>query len=157
MSGTSANEVDECFAHAESHVEFLLTNSPLYSHLFQNIQVTSASPTKVTCTLELQPHQLNSKGSFHGSCSAALVDFMGGLAIACYDQRQNTGVSTDMHISFIGGAKTGDTLDIEGRVNKCGGTLAFTSVTIRKLEEGKPPGHGALVTTGSHTKFVKQR
>ena len=157
MAATVSDETSECLAHAESHVKFLLENSPLYSHLFQNIRVTSASSSKVTCTLELQPHQLNSKGSFHGGCSAALVDFMGGLAIACYDRRQNTGVSTDMHISFIGGAKTGDTLDLEGRVDKCGGTLAFTNVTIRKLEEGKPQGQGALVTTGSHTKFVKQR
>lgn len=62
-----------------------------------------------------------------------------------------------MHISFAGGAKTGDTLDIEGRVDKCGGTLAFTSITIRKKEDGKAPGEGALVATGSHTKFVRQR
>lgn len=82
---------------------------------------------------------------------------MGGLAIACYDERENTGVSTDMHISFIGGAKTGDVLDIEGKVEKCGGTLAFTTVTIRKQEDGKPRGHGPLVATGSHTKYVKQR
>lgn len=157
MAQASTKEELECYQHAQDHVAFLLENSPLYSHLFQNIKVASASSTSVICTLALEPHHLNSKGSFHGSSSAALVDFMGGLAIACYDQRQNTGVSTDMHISFIGGAKTGDTLEAEGRIDKCGGTLAFTQITIRKLEVGKPQGQGALVTTGSHTKFVKQR
>lgn len=149
-------EVDRS-AHAHDHVHFLLQNSPLYAHLFQSIKVLSASSSSVTCTLALEPHHLNSKGSFHGSCSATLVDFMGGLAIACYDERQSTGVSTDMHISFIGGAKTGDTLDIEGKIEKCGGTLAFTTVTIRKREDGMPRGYGALVATGSHTKYVKQR
>lgn len=143
-------------AHAEKHRGWLLQNSPLYAHLFQHIEVTSASPTKVTCTLELFPLHLNSKGSLHGSVSATLVDYMGGLAIACFDERDNTGVSTDMHISFIGGAKTGDTLDLEGRVEKCGDTLAFTTITIRKLEAGKPQGTGALVATGRHTKFVRK-
>lgn len=143
--------------HARAHIDFLLNNSPMYSHLFQGIEVLSASSTGVLCSLALEAIHLNSKGSLHGSCSATLIDFMGGLAIACYDNRSNTGVSTDMHIAFAGGAKTGDVLDIEGKVDKCGGTLAFTTVTIRKQEQGKAQGDGPLVATGSHTKFVKQR
>lgn len=143
--------------HARAHVGFLLINSPIYSHLFQGIKVDSATSTRVLCSLPLEPIHLNSKGSLHGSCSATLIDFMGGLAIACFDNRMNTGVSTDMHISFAGGAKTGDVLDIEGKVDKCGGTLAFTTVTIRKQADGKAQGEGPLVATGSHTKFVKQK
>ncbi len=146
---------DATLQHAQSHVEFLLENSPLYAHLFGSISVTNASPSRVLVRLPLQQIHLNSKGGLHGSVSATLVDFIGGLAIACSDQRFNTGVSTDMHISFVGSARAGDVLEIEGRAEKVGGTLAFTRATIRK--ESKGGGEGDMVAIGSHTKFVKQR
>jgi acyl-coenzyme A thioesterase 13 len=61
-------------------------------------------------------------------------------------------VSTDIHISYQSGAKAGDTIEIEGKAGKVGGTLAFTTATIWKLVDGKP---GPIVATGSHTKYVK--
>lgn len=143
--------------HVDGHVKSLLVKSPLYSHLFSSIRLFSASSGHVVTHLDLGPKHLNSKGSLHGSISATLVDFIGGVAIASYDCRENTGVSTDMHISFVGGAKAGDTLEVEGSVARCGGTLAYTNVSIRKLDSAKGELKGDLVTVGSHTKFVKQK
>ena len=82
---------------------------------------------------------------------------MGGVAIASYDNRNSTGVSTDMHVSFLNGARVGETLEVEGRVDRCGATLAYTSVIIRKLDTEKGESNGVVVTMGSHTKFVRQR
>lgn len=62
--------------------------------------------------------------------------------------RDKTGVSTDIHTSFVGGAKEGEVLEIEGRVSRVGGTMAYTSVEIRKVG-------GEVVATGLHTKFVR--
>lgn len=62
--------------------------------------------------------------------------------------RDKTGVSTDLHTSFVSSAKEGDVLVIEGRVSRVGGTMAYTSVEIRK--EG-----GEVVATGLHTKFMR--
>ena len=64
-----------------------------------------------------------------------------------------TGVSTDIHTSFVSTAKEGDWLEIEGRASKVGGTLAFTTVEIRKVFDYSGPG--PVVCTGTHTKFVK--
>ena len=80
--------------------------------------------------------------------SACLTDWAGGLAIASTGLEQ-TGVSTDIHTSFVSTAKSGDVLEIEGKASKVGGTLAFTTVEIRK-------GGGGVVCTGTHTKYVKQ-
>ena len=84
--------------------------------------------------------------------SACLTDWAGGLAIATYGG-EKTGVSTDIHTTFVATAKEGDVLEVEGRADKVGGTLAFTSVVIRRVG-----GDGArsVVSTGSHTKYVKQ-
>lgn len=142
--------------HVQSHVSTLLQKSPLYSHLFSHITIVSARSGHVIAQLALEPLHLNSKGSLHGGVSAALIDFIGGVAIASYDCRDNTGVSTDMHLSFVGGAKTGHVLEIEGNVARCGGTLAFTNAFIRKVDANKGRLQGDMVATGSHTKFVKQ-
>ena len=100
----------------------------------------------------MKPCHLNSKGTLHGTVSACLTDWAGGLAIATHG-REKTGVSTDIHTTFISTAKEGDVLEIEGRANKVGGTLAFTSVEIRKVGED---GASSVVSVGSHTKYVKQ-
>lgn len=127
-------------------------NSPIYEFLLSGIVLVSASKGVVTARLSVKPCHLNSKGTLHGTVSACLTDWAGGLAIATYG-REKTGVSTDIHTTFISAAKEGDTLEIEGRANKVGGTLAFTSVEIRKLGEN---GESSVVSTGSHTKYVKQ-
>ncbi|EIW84718.1 thioesterase thiol ester dehydrase-isomerase [Coniophora puteana RWD-64-598 SS2] len=144
-------------AHVQTHINHLLHASPVYGHFFANVSLHSASPGRVVVHLPIERCHLNSKGSLHGAVSATLVDFMGGLAIAAYDSRDHTGVSTDMHVSFLGGAKEGETLEVEGRVDRCGGTLAYTSVVVRKLDGEKGEGRGDVVSMGSHTKFVKQR
>ncbi|KAF8924279.1 hypothetical protein BGZ58_001964 [Dissophora ornata] len=58
-----------------------------------------------------------------------------------------TGVSTDLNISFISGAKIGDKLSINSRCDKIGGTLAYTSVEINVGDK--------VVALGRHTKFVR--
>lgn len=91
----------ECFDHARRHVDFLLQNSPIYAHLFSSIRLVTASSSSVVTNLSLEPFHLNSKGSLHGSITATIVDFMGGLAIACFDLRPTTGVSTSFQYLFM--------------------------------------------------------
>jgi acyl-coenzyme A thioesterase 13 len=97
---------------------------------------------------------LNSSGGLHGSVTATIIDWAGGLTIAAWDCRHNTGVSVDINVSYVNSAREGDEIEIEGLVEKVGGSLAFTAVKIFKVEEGK---RGKLVATGRHTKFVRQR
>ena len=138
--------------HIERLVVSKIPSSPIYQFLLSDLKLTYAAKGVVRARLPLTNNHVNTHGSIHGSVSATIVDAFGGLAIACWDNRSKTGVSTDIHVSYLSGAKDGDTIEIEGRASKVGGTLAFTSVTIWKLVDGKP---GPVVATGSHTKFVK--
>lgn len=74
------------------------------------------------------------------------------MAIATHDCREKTGVSVDIHVTYQSGAKMGDEIEIEGVVERVGGSLAFTKVNIFKVEGGE---RGKVVATGTHTKFVK--
>lgn len=101
---------------------------------------------------------MNSKNILHGSTSATIVDWIGGLVIASTspDRFKNRGVSVDIHATYVGAAKQGDLLIIKGKANKVGRNLAFIDVQIL----GRKPGaretgeDDKVVVTGTHTKFV---
>lgn len=99
--------------------------------------------------LPVTENLLNSKNGLHGSVSATIIDWAGGMAIASTGL-EKTGVSTDIHVSYVSSAKLGDVLTIEGKVSKVGRNLGFTTVTIYK---GKGDDM-AVVAHGTHTKYV---
>ncbi|KAL6703638.1 hypothetical protein ACN47E_009498 [Coniothyrium glycines] len=142
----------EILKHVEKFWQARKPSSPIYEFLLNDIKLTYASKGLVRARLLLEKNHVNTHGGIHGSVSATLVDWVGGLCIAAYDNRTKTGVSTDIHISYVSSAKVGDTIEIEGRAGKVGGTLAFTTATIWKIVDDKP---GPVVAMGSHTKFVK--
>lgn len=160
IMATTTTIEDSTLQHAKAHTAFLLANSPIYGHLLSTLEITAATPARVVARLRLEPPHLNSKHILHGAVTATLVDFMGGLAIAAHDGRERTGVSADMHISYVGAARLGDVLEVEGVPVKVGGSLAFTTVTLRRVVDGAQgagEGVGNVVALGSHTKFVRQK
>ncbi|OCL12653.1 Thioesterase/thiol ester dehydrase-isomerase [Glonium stellatum] len=152
------SKISDALANADTlaHVERVWAenkpNSPIYNFLLSEISLTFASKGVVRARLQLTKNHVNSKGGLHGTVSACLIDWVGGLAIAAYDLREKTGVSTDIHITYISSAREGDWVEVEGKASKVGGTLAFTRATISKVVGEEP---GPIVATGTHTKFVK--
>jgi acyl-coenzyme A thioesterase 13 len=151
MSSDAPND-PEILAHVEKFWEARKPSSPIYQFLLDDIKITYASKGIVRARLPLTNNHVNTHGGIHGSVSATLIDWVGGIAIAAWDNRTKTGVSTDIHISYQSSAKVGDVIEIEGKAGKVGGTLAFTTATIWKVVENNL---GPIVATGSHTKFVK--
>ena len=140
-------------AHVERHWQSLKEHSPIYNFLLSEVQVTSAAAGVIKARMFVRDVHLNSKGGLHGTVSACLVDWAGGLAIASTGLLK-TGVSTDIHTTYMATAKQGDLLEIEGCATKVGGTLAFTTTSISKVESD---GSLKPVASGTHTKFVLQR
>lgn len=127
-------------------------NSPIYNFLLEDVEIYEASKGVVRARLQVTDRQLNSKRGLHGAFSACVVDWAGGLAIASHGF-ESTGVSTDIHVSFISKASLGDWLEIESRTDRVGKTLGFTSVTVSKRGED---GQLSVVAQGSHTKYIRQ-
>lgn len=142
----------DTLAHVQQFWQARKPSSPIYQFLLHDLELTHASKGVVRARLLLTANHVNTHGGIHGSVSATLVDWVGGMAIAAWDKRAKTGVSTDIHISYLSSAKDGDWVEVEGRCDKVGATLAFTTATIWKLVDGQP---GPVVATGSHTKFVR--
>jgi acyl-coenzyme A thioesterase 13 len=57
------------------------------------------------------------------------------------------------HVTYIGTAQIGETIEIEATANKVGRSMAFTTIKIYKLVDGEP---GPTVCTASHTKYIQQ-
>ncbi|KAI4142776.1 MAG: hypothetical protein L6R39_004813 [Caloplaca ligustica] len=123
--------------------------SPIYTFLLDDIDIVSASKGSMTAHLKVLSNHVNSKGTLHGVMSACLMDWAGGMAIISTG-RDNSGLSTDIHTTYVSTAREGDLLEIESNAVKVGASLAFTTIQIRHAGEG-----GQVVAHGTHTKYVK--
>lgn len=134
-------------AHVRSYWANMWPNSPIYTFLLRDVELVSASRGKVLAKLKVEPVHMNSKGTLHGTVTACITDGFGGLAIASTGVN-NTGLSTDIHTTYVSAAKLGEIITIEAVASRVGKSLAFTNVEIR--HEG-----GAIIATGTHTKYIK--
>ncbi|PKK52232.1 hypothetical protein CI102_2807 [Trichoderma harzianum] len=143
-------------AHVEQLSDWLLQNSSIYNIFLSGIKQTSVVAGTVVSRLTLTSTHLNSKGGLHGAVSAAFIDFTTGLAIASWDLREKTGASVDMHISYLSSAAgAGDVVEIVATAEKVGGSMAFVTILIQKVEVVDGEEKKTLVTKGHHTKFVR--
>lgn len=123
----------------------------MYNFFFSDIKIVSASVGSMIARLDVGPNHLNSKGTLHGSVSATIVDWAGGMAIATHGL-ETTGLSTDIHVTYSAGAKLGDVLTVEGKTIKVGRNMGFTTVTIYKADGEN--AMGAVVAHGTHSKYI---
>jgi acyl-coenzyme A thioesterase 13 len=143
---TSPTELE----HIQGVWERMKGNSPIYDFLLSDAKIVAATKGTAVARLTLEKNHVNSRGTIHGAVTATIVDWSGGLAIATHGL-EKTGASIDIHVTYIGGAQIGETIDIEATANKVGRSVAFTTIKIYKVEEGKV---GAMVATASHTKYI---
>lgn len=147
-----AQDNEDVLVHVQKAWDSIRPNSAIYRLLLSELQWVSATHGRIIVRLRLQPIHLNSKRTLHGSVSATIVDWAGGMAIASTGL-QKTGVSTDIHISYVSTAKEDDMIEIEAWVSRVGRSLAYTMVEIRKIGSDMD-SKGPIVCTGSHTKYL---
>ncbi|KAF2174191.1 hypothetical protein M409DRAFT_35201 [Zasmidium cellare ATCC 36951] len=138
--------------HIEHLVRTKIPQGAIYAFLLEPVVITNASKDYCVARLLLNERHMNSQKSLHGSVSATIIDWMGGMAIATHDLRAGTGVSVDIHVTYQSGAKLGEEIEIEGIAERVGGNLAYTRVNLFKVQDGK---RGSIIVSGTHTKFVK--
>ncbi|EPQ25711.1 uncharacterized protein PFL1_06705 [Pseudozyma flocculosa PF-1] len=135
------------------HAKVLEAN-PVYTFLLSDLTLTSVAPGVVTAELPVTRNLMNSHNILHGCTSATIIDWIGGIVIASTspDRFQKRGVSVDIHVTYVGAAKEGETLLIKGTAQKVGSRLAFINVEVKARKPGSTDER--VVVTGSHTKFV---
>jgi hypothetical protein len=103
---------------ARAHHTKSLTASPIYGFLLRNLTVLPSTKAGTSiASLVLEPQHLNSKGSIHGSVSATIVDWASGNALATTGS--GSGVSVDMHVTFMNTCKGGEKMIINVSEDCC--------------------------------------
>ncbi|KAK9471133.1 HotDog domain-containing protein [Dipodascopsis tothii] len=137
-----------CLTFVGSVWKSFLATSGLEPTIIPRLKLKDAMPGLVKMELEIEKPHTNRLEILHGGVIAAIVDLGGSLALASRGMF-STGVSTDLNVTYIAsGGKIGNTIEIESRCHKLGGTLAFTTV------EFYTPGSKQLFARGTHTKYV---
>lgn len=149
-----ATEVNPELQHVRNYWhEHMKPRSPIYTFLLNDIEFVSASPGRIIAHLKVLPVHVNSKGTLHGVVSSCLMDWAGGMAIVSTSTGLNdSGLSTDIHTTYVSIAREGDLLEVEAIASKVGASLAFTTIQIRHAGEA-----GQVVAHGTHTKYVKAK
>lgn len=138
--------------HIEKYIQRQFISSPIYKFLLSKVCITSATKGHFVGRMMLTNDHMNGNGGLHGSVSATIVDWAGGLAIATHDLRDKTGASIDIHVTYQSMVTAGSEIEIEGIAERVGGSVAFTRVNIYAVIAGS---RGRIVATGTHTNFVK--
>lgn len=113
------------------------------------ISIISGGEGKCHAEMKVEKEHLNSFGGLHGGFSSTIVDCMTTYALMTYKEDEMTaGVSVDLHVTFLKGAKENDELVIHANTIKCGRTLAYLDCEIRNKK------CNSILVRGSHTKFV---
>uniref|UniRef100_A0A183CLD4 4HBT domain-containing protein n=1 Tax=Globodera pallida TaxID=36090 RepID=A0A183CLD4_GLOPA len=90
-------------------------------------RVVHADEGRLQVELDLQEEHANLHGTMHGGLTATL------------------GISVDLSVSFLEPAKMGDTILVDGFVNRLGSTICFTGADIYRKSDG------AKIATALHT------
>ena len=103
--------------------------------------------------MKVEKEHLNRGGGLHGGLSSTLVDTITTCALMTHNDDKaessiQAGVSVNLNVTFIKGAKENDEIVIDARTIKCGRTLAFLECEIRNKK------CNSILVRGTHTKFV---
>lgn len=87
---------------------------------YPSLRIVQAKPGHVIGEFQIAKHNLNRLGTLHGGLICSLVDTMGSLALASKGL-YSTGVSTDIHTTFVKAAGgESDKVKVEGKVISMG-------------------------------------
>ncbi|XP_077302566.1 acyl-coenzyme A thioesterase 13 [Arctopsyche grandis] len=120
-----------------------------HDRILEKLKLTSGGDGLCTAELKVSEEHLNGGGGLHGGYIASLVDSVSTYALMTNEKGNSSpGVSVEMHISYLKGARAGDDIVIDAKTVKAGKNLAFLQVEIKKKDTNE------VLATGSHTKYV---
>uniref|UniRef100_A0A0P4WDA0 Thioesterase domain-containing protein n=1 Tax=Scylla olivacea TaxID=85551 RepID=A0A0P4WDA0_SCYOL len=118
-----------------------------YDAQLSKLCLVSAGQGRCVAKVKIEKEHTNRGGNLHGGFTATLVDAVSTLALMTTEQGA-PGVSVNINVSYMKGAKTGEEILINAETLRVGKTMAFLDVDIINKETGD------LVAKGSHTKFI---
>ncbi|CAO1357020.1 unnamed protein product [Diamesa serratosioi] len=126
-----------------------MTKTEGFDKCLRTLTIVGGGQGKCQAEFKVLPEHLNRGGGLHGGFSATIVDVVTTYALmTMHEDMPKPGVSVNLSVSYLKGAKEGDDLYIEATTLKAGKTLAFLECEIKHKKDD------SIVAKGAHTKFI---
>jgi len=108
-----------------------------FDKVLEKITIVSGGDGACSAEFKVQQEHLNGGGGLHGGFIATLVDCISTYALMTHTSpisgaNSNAGVSIDIHVSYLKGAREGEDIVVDAKTIKAGKTLAFLEVELKK-------------------------
>ncbi|XP_062543003.1 acyl-coenzyme A thioesterase 13-like [Armigeres subalbatus] len=138
---------------AKKGLEFLravssyMTKTNGYDRCLQQLKIVSGGDGKCIAEFKVAEEQLNRAGGLHGGFTATIVDVVTTYALMT---KENClpGVSVDIHVTYLKGAREGDEVIIDANTIRAGKNLAFLECELRHKRDN------SIIARGQHTKYI---
>lgn len=107
----------------------------------------SCADGKCSAKFKVDQTQVNGAGGLHGGFTASLLDNL--TTYALISKKGHAGVSVDMHVSYLKGAKEGDSVLADATTVRAGKNLAYIECELRHEHDG------SIIAKGGQTLFYK--
>ncbi|EDW78830.1 uncharacterized protein Dwil_GK12658 [Drosophila willistoni] len=128
------------------HITEIITKATGFERHLEKVQITGGGDGICTAEFKVGPEHLNRGGGLHGGYTATLVDMI--TTYALMSKPCHPGVSVDISVSYLKGAREGDDVVIEANTIRAGRTLAFIDCILKHKKDN------SVIAKGSHTKYV---
>ncbi|EDV39892.1 uncharacterized protein Dana_GF24238, isoform B [Drosophila ananassae] len=129
------------------HITEIITKSKGFENHLQKVKILDGGDGVCRAELKVEQDHVNLYKFLHGGYIVTLVDMI--TTYALMSKPCHPGVSVDLSVNFLNGAKLGDDVIIEASLSKVGKYLAFIDCTLKHKKDDK------VVAKGTHLKYVK--
>uniref|UniRef100_A0A182JCU0 Thioesterase domain-containing protein n=1 Tax=Anopheles atroparvus TaxID=41427 RepID=A0A182JCU0_ANOAO len=125
----------------------VMTKTNGYDRCLQQLVMVSGGDGHCLAEFKVQEEHLNRAGGLHGGFTATIVDVVTTYALMTKDNAV-PGVSVDIHVSYLKGARQGDEVVIDANTVRAGRNLAFLECELRHKKDN------SVIAKASHTKYI---
>ncbi|XP_052872809.1 acyl-coenzyme A thioesterase 13 isoform X2 [Anopheles cruzii] len=125
----------------------VMTKTNGYDRCLQQVLMVSGGDGRCLAEFKVGEEHLNRAGGLHGGFTATIVDVVTTYALMTKENAV-PGVSVDIHVSYLKGARQGDDVIIDANTIRAGRNLAFLECELRHKKDN------SIIAKASHTKYI---
>ncbi|XP_017071081.1 acyl-coenzyme A thioesterase 13 [Drosophila eugracilis] len=129
------------------HITEIIAKSTGFESHLKKVKILDGGDGACTAELKIDQDHVNLYKFLHGGYIMTLVDMI--TTYALMSKPCHPGVSVDMSVNFLNGAKLGDEVLIEANLSKVGKYLAFIDCTLKHKKDD------TVIAKGTHLKYIK--
>ncbi|KAH8262011.1 hypothetical protein KR038_001710 [Drosophila bunnanda] len=129
------------------HITEIITKSTGFENQLSKVKILDGGEGSCIAEVKVDAEHVNFYNFLHGGYIITLVNTISTYALM--SKPCHPGVSVDLSVNFLNGAKLGDVIVVEASLSKVGKYLAFTDCTVKHKKDD------SVIAKATHLKYVK--